>query len=89
MFKSEPVFSAVQQLSRRSGTHRSTFDIEIYSEYLDLTRFQGSENQENQARFLGEKYSALKPDLIITVYPKCRRCRPHPTGRPENAPDRG
>ena len=47
----------------------SFFDIQIYAEYMDSTRFQGSGYQENLARYLNVKYSALKPDLVMTVYP--------------------
>ncbi|MFH0729053.1 MAG: ATP-binding protein [Pseudomonadota bacterium] len=46
-----------------------TFDIELYAEYMDSNHFQTSGYAETLARFLGEKYSDVKPDLIITTYP--------------------
>ncbi len=45
------------------------FDIELYTEYLDLSRFQAPDYKENLVRFLADKYSAVKPDVVITVYP--------------------
>ena len=45
------------------------FDIELYPEYMDSSRFQGPEYLENLARFLCDKYSRLKPDIVITAFP--------------------
>jgi CheY-like chemotaxis protein len=50
-------------------TSDQTFDIELYTEYLDLSRFEGPGYKETLARFLNDKYSAAKPDLFMTVYP--------------------
>ena len=47
----------------------STYDIELFSEYMDSSRFQGLEYMGTPGRFLDDEYSAEKPDLVITVYP--------------------
>jgi len=48
----------------------SAFEIELFHEYLDVVRFDQPEYQETLARFLGDKYSVARPDLIITIFPQ-------------------
>lgn len=43
-----------------------TFAIDLFTEYLNLSRFKGPGYMEALARFLGDKYAGIKPDLIIT-----------------------
>lgn len=45
------------------------FDIELYPEYMDSSRFQGSNYLENLAQFLANKYSTVRPDIVMTVLP--------------------
>lgn len=40
---------------------------EIYEEYLDVTRFAGSEHLEDMASFLEEKYSGRSVDVVVAV----------------------
>jgi len=46
------------------------FDVHIYTEYLDEARFGSSEQEENFANYLLQKYSRTEPHAIIAVYPK-------------------
>lgn len=48
----------------------SEFEIELFHEYLDGVRFDQPGYQETLARFLGDKYSIARPDLIITILPQ-------------------
>jgi PAS domain S-box-containing protein len=46
-----------------------TFDVELYAEHLENDRFQSPGYAAALTRFLGEKYSDLKPDIVIATYP--------------------
>ena len=41
--------------------------VEFYSEFLDLARFPGEEQQQRQRDFFRDKYRARPPDLVIAV----------------------
>ena len=41
--------------------------VEFYSEFLDVARFPGEEQQQRQRNFLGDKYRQRPPDLVIAV----------------------
>ena len=45
------------------------FDIKLYTEYLDVSRFGGPNLASAMADFLRRKYSGVDIDAIITVYP--------------------
>lgn len=64
-----PAHEMTEQGIRSVTASNPTYDIELYSEYMDSSRFQGLEYKEKLARFLDSKYSAVKPDLVVTVYP--------------------
>jgi PAS domain S-box-containing protein len=53
------------------STFRSNtpFGVQVYKEYLDVTRFSGSANAQAFADYLRRKYAGIKIDTIITVYP--------------------
>ena len=47
-----------------------TFAVQIFSEFLDLSRFGGFQHKEDLGRFLGDKYAGTRPDLIVAAeYP--------------------
>ena len=63
--------------------------IEFHSEFLDVTRFPGEEQQQRQRDFLRDKYRERPPDVVIAVSgaalefllkyraelsPECRSC---------------
>ena len=41
--------------------------VEFYSEFLDVARFPGEEQQQRQRDFLRDKYRERPPDLVIAV----------------------
>jgi hypothetical protein len=41
--------------------------VEFYSEFLDVSRFPGEEQQRRQRDFLRDKYRERPPDLLIAV----------------------
>ena len=45
------------------------FDVQLYTEYLDLSRFSGPGHAHAVADYLRRKYAGSKIDAIITVYP--------------------
>src|SRR5258708_6035364 len=42
-------------------------DLEIFSEYLDLTRFPAAQYGDDLVRYLRARYAARKPDVVIAV----------------------
>jgi signal transduction histidine kinase len=62
--------ASVQQTAdaiRRRLKERSTKDIEVYSDFLDLGRFQGPANEDRLVQFLGSKFVQVKPDIVIPI----------------------
>jgi PAS domain S-box-containing protein len=43
------------------------WDLEVYSEYLDFTRFPPAQYGEDIVSYLRSRYETRKPDLLITV----------------------
>src|SRR5258706_5723525 len=41
--------------------------VEFYSEFLDVARFPGEEQQQRQRNFFRDKYRERRPDLLIAV----------------------
>jgi PAS domain S-box-containing protein len=46
------------------------FDVELYNEYLDVSRFGGAANAHAFADYLRRKYSGMNIHAIIAIYPK-------------------
>lgn len=46
---------------------KSSEDLEIYVDYLELGRFPGQAHEERAARFLAGKYAQVPPDLLIPL----------------------
>ena len=42
-------------------------DVEIFIEFLELGRFPGEADQARTARYLGEKFSEKRPDLLVPI----------------------
>src|SRR6266436_3728370 len=42
-------------------------DLEIFSEYLDLSRFPAAQYGDDLVRYLRTRYAARKPDVVIVV----------------------
>jgi signal transduction histidine kinase len=45
------------------------FDVQLYTEYLDLSRFSGPGHTRAVTDYLARKYAGSKIDAIITIYP--------------------
>jgi PAS domain S-box-containing protein len=53
----------------RSGVATSTYQLEVYREYLDTVYFPDPADQQRIQDFIIRKYQDHKPDVIITVGP--------------------
>ena len=54
---------------REAFRSNTLFEVQLYSEYLDLGRFSGPGHHEVVADYLRRKYSGIKIDIVIAVYP--------------------
>src|SRR5215471_4078112 len=46
---------------------RSSEDVEIYSDFLDLGRFGGRANEDRLVKFLDAKFAQVRPDIIVPI----------------------
>jgi PAS domain S-box-containing protein len=67
--KHHPAHQLTEQGMSRTFQENSQFEIKIYSEYLDVGRFQGADPVGAMTDLLRRKYANVKIDVIITVYP--------------------
>lgn len=71
--ENDPTQPAVIDIAR--GLHRGLDDadptaFEMYSEYLDASRFPGQENLDRVAAGLASKYKALPLDAVVAIGPR-------------------
>jgi PAS domain S-box-containing protein len=67
--KSHPGHKMTEQGIWEHFRSNRRFDVHLYSEYLDVSRFGDPSHAQVIADFLRRKYSGTKVDVIITVYP--------------------
>jgi PAS domain S-box-containing protein len=67
--KAHPAHELTEQGIRSAFRSNTLFDVQLYNEYLDVTRFSGPANTHACADYLRRKYANIKIDTIITVYP--------------------
>lgn len=67
--KLHPAHELTDQGIRSTFDSNMLFDIHLYNEYLDVSRFPGPTNARAVADYLRRKYAGMKIDVIITVYP--------------------
>ena len=67
--KAHPAHELTDQGIRSAFRSNTLFDVQLYEEYLDVTRFRGPANAQAFADYLRRKYAGIKIDTIITVYP--------------------
>jgi len=67
--KAHPAHELTDQGMRSVFSSNPRFDIHLYDEYLDVSRFPGPAKARVLADYLHRKYAAMKIDAIITVYP--------------------
>jgi PAS domain S-box-containing protein len=66
--KAHPAHELTDQGIRSALRSNTQFDVQLYNEYLDASRFSGPANAHAFADYLGCKYAGTKIDAIITVY---------------------
>jgi hypothetical protein len=54
---------------RETFRSNKLFDVQLYTEYLDMSRFRSSSHTTTLVDYLSRKYAGLKIDAIITTYP--------------------
>ncbi len=62
-----PAHELTDKAIRAAVKANPTYDIQIFSEFLDLSRFRGPHHEENLGRFLADKYASTRPDLIVAA----------------------
>ena len=67
--KAHPAHELTDQGIRSAFRSNTLFDVQLYEEYIDVTRFRGPANAQAFADYLRRKYTGIKIDTIITVYP--------------------
>jgi C4-dicarboxylate-specific signal transduction histidine kinase len=60
------VQSSVEAFTQRLK-QRSSEDIEVYSDFLDLGRFRGTANEDQLARYLAEKFALVRPEVVVPI----------------------
>lgn len=67
--KAHPGHELTDQGIRAAFRSNKLFDVQLFSEYLDLSRFGGTGHDSATADYLSRKYAGVKIDAIITIYP--------------------
>ena len=67
--RGHPAHDLTEKGIRQAFRSNPVFDVELYVEYLDVSRFSDPSRIPAVAHFLGSKYAGRKIDVIIAVYP--------------------
>jgi hypothetical protein len=67
--KAHPAHELTDQGIRSAFRSNTLFNVQLYNEYLDVSRFPGPNHASATADYLQRKYAGLKIDTIIAVYP--------------------
>ena len=67
--KAHPAHELTDRGIRAVFQSNKLFDVQLYTEYLDLSRFSRPDYTRTVTDYLGRKYAGLKIDAIITIYP--------------------
>ena len=67
--KAHPAHELTDRGIRTAFRSNTSFDVQLYREYLDLSRFGGPDHAHTMADYLNDKYAGTEIDAIITVYP--------------------
>jgi PAS domain S-box-containing protein len=67
--KAHPAHELTDQGIRAVFRSNKLFDVHLYAEYGDLSRFRGSDHTHALADYFHRKYAGAKIDAIIAVYP--------------------
>jgi len=67
--KGHPAHELTDRGTREAFQSNKLIDVQLYTEYLDLSRFKGTANLLTVADYLHNKCAGLKIDVIIGLYP--------------------
>ncbi|MDQ1240347.1 MAG: hypothetical protein QG577_2533, partial [Thermodesulfobacteriota bacterium] len=67
--RDHPAHELTDRGIRETFRSNERFDIHLYTEYLDASRFSGPSHARAFAEYLHSKYSGFKMDAIVAVYP--------------------
>jgi len=67
--KDHPAHGLTDQGIREVFRSNKLFDVQIYTEYLDASRFGDPSHVGTMTDFLRRKYSGIEINVVITVYP--------------------
>jgi PAS domain S-box-containing protein len=67
--KGHPAHDLTDQGIRAAFRSNELFEVRVYAEYLDVSRFSGPGHAAVIAEYLRRKYSGTKIDAVIAVYP--------------------
>ncbi len=62
-----PAHELTDKAIRKALEANPTFAVQVFSEFLDLSRFREPQHEESLARFLDDKYATTRPDLIVAA----------------------
>ena len=79
--KDHPAHELTDQGIRRVFRSDKRFNVQLYSEYLDLSRFSGPAHVHTMAEYLDHKYAGTKIDAVIPVYPTAMDLLMHEEGK--------
>jgi PAS domain S-box-containing protein len=68
--KGHPGHDLTDQGIRAAFRSNRLFEVQVYAEYLDLSRFSGPGHAALMADYLRRKYSGTRIDTVIAVYPR-------------------
>jgi len=64
---SEPSAQRTAEALTERFNEKSSEDIEVYSDTLDLDRFQGRTNENRVMQYLHARFTQLRPDVIVPI----------------------
>ncbi len=67
--KDSPLQEEMEQAIRAGFRSNRLFDVQLYTEYLDVSRFGDPSHARAMFDFLRRKYSEMEIHAIVTVYP--------------------
>ena len=67
--KTHPANLMIDQGIEEAFRSKPGFEVQLYSEYLDVSRFRDLPHAQVMADFLKRKYSGIEFQAIITIYP--------------------
>ena len=79
--KANPAHELTDAAISSAFSSNTLFDVQLYFEYLDESRFSGPAHASVMADYLNRKYAGKKIDSIIAVYPRAVNFLMHEAGK--------